>query len=52
MDLRSGNDRRKANPFGTKGPWLTVGKMGGLVFTERRKITDRRTANQQGDLGP
>jgi len=46
MDIRSGNDRRKASPFGVQGPWLTTGKMGGLVFTDRRKIPDRRTVDQ------
>lgn len=47
MDLRTGSDRRKANPFGTKGPWLTTGKMGGLVITDRRKTTGRRIADRQ-----
>jgi len=44
MDNRSGHDRRKARPFGERGPWLTKGKMGGLIFTERRTFTDRRLA--------
>jgi len=35
-------DRRNAKPFGLKGPWFTQGKMGGLVYTERRKM-DRRS---------
>jgi len=48
MDMRAGNDRRKANPFGTNGPWLTMGKMGGLVLTERRKTMDRRADKQKG----
>jgi len=47
MDMRTGNDRRKANPFGTNGPWLTMGKMGGLVLTERRKTMDRRATDKQ-----
>jgi hypothetical protein len=51
MDLRTGSDRRKANPFGKNGPWLTTGKMGGLVITDRRKSTGRRTTdNQQGQV--
>jgi hypothetical protein len=47
MENRNGNDRRKANPFGANGPWLTTGKMGGLVFTDRRKSTGRRSADRQ-----
>jgi hypothetical protein len=47
MDMRTGNDRRKANPFGSNGPWLTTGKMGGLILTERRKNIDRRVAEKQ-----
>jgi hypothetical protein len=47
MDNRTGTDRRKASPFGTHGPWLTTGKMGGLVFTDRRKARDRRIAHRQ-----
>jgi len=47
MDLRTGNDRRKANPFGAHGPWLATGKMGGLIITERRMTLDRRTADRQ-----
>jgi len=47
MDMRTGNDRRKANPFGAHGPWLTMGKMGGLIVTERRKNADRRVAERQ-----
>jgi hypothetical protein len=47
MDMRTGNDRRKANPFGAHGPWLTKGKMGGLIVTERRKTADRRAAVRQ-----
>lgn len=50
MDNRTGNDRRKATPFGAHGPWLTTGKMGGLVFTDRRKATDRRVAHRQAEL--
>jgi hypothetical protein len=46
MDMRSGYDRRKANPFGMNGPWLTTGKMGGLVLTERRKTIDRRATDK------
>ena len=45
IEMRAGNDRRKANPFGVNGPWLTTGKMGGLILTERRKI-DRRAADK------
>jgi hypothetical protein len=49
MDMRTGSDRRKENPFGKNGPWLTTGKMGGLVITDRRKSTGRRmTDNQPG----
>ena len=52
MDNRTGNDRRKANPFGAHGPWLTTGKMGGLVFTDRRKTPDRRSsARPEGPAG-
>jgi hypothetical protein len=47
VDMRTGNDRRRANPFGTSGPWLTTGKMGGLVFTDRRKTADRRVVDTQ-----
>ncbi len=47
MNLRNGTDRRKANPFGTKGPWLTIGKMGGLVLTERRKVLRRMVDKPQ-----
>jgi len=47
MDMRTGNDRRKANPFGAHKPWLATGKMGGLIVTERRKIADRRAADRQ-----
>jgi hypothetical protein len=49
MDNRTGNDRRKATPFGERGPWLTKGKMGGLIFTERRTLTDRRHAGQYAE---
>ena len=45
MDIRTAGERRNARPFGTSGPWLTTGKMGGLVFTERRK-SDRRSADK------
>ena len=45
MHIRSTEDRRKAIPFGTKGPWLTRGAMGGLVFTERRKGARRTSDN-------
>ncbi len=44
MHIRSTEDRRKAMPFGSKGPWLTRGAMGGLVFTDRRK-GERRSSN-------
>jgi hypothetical protein len=47
MVPRIKNSRRTVNPFGVQGPWLTVGKMGGLFFTDRRKISDRRTANRK-----
>jgi hypothetical protein len=47
MELRNGKDRRKTNPFGANGPWLTTGKMGGLVFTDRRKSTGRRLTDSQ-----
>jgi hypothetical protein len=47
IELRNGNDRRKANPFGANGPWLTTGKMGGLVFTDRRKSAGRRSTDRQ-----
>jgi hypothetical protein len=49
MNMRTGSDRRKVNPFGKNGPWLTTGKMGGLVFTDRRKSTGRRTTDNQQD---
>jgi len=42
FNSRSSVDRRNAKPFGLKGPWFTQGKMGGLVYTERRKM-DRRS---------
>ncbi len=45
MDVRIAGDRRNAKPFGMNGPWLATGKMGGLVFTDRRKA-ERRSANQ------
>jgi len=45
-DLRVEGDRRHARPFGTQGPWLVKGKMGGLIFTDRRKA-DRRAADKQ-----
>ena len=38
--LRIKDRRQSVNPFGAQGPWLTVGKMGGLILTERRKIPD------------
>lgn len=41
VNLRDVGDRRSAKPFGTKGPWLTRGKLGGLVYTERRKANRR-----------
>jgi hypothetical protein len=44
MHIRSTVDRRNARPFGTKGPWFTRGKMGGLVFTDRRK-GERRSSD-------
>jgi hypothetical protein len=47
VDMRTGNDRRRANPFGTSGPWLTTGKMGGLVLTDRRKTIGRRATDTQ-----
>jgi len=45
IDLRVEGDRRKAGPFGIPGPWLTTGKMGGLIFTDRRKAL-RRAADR------
>jgi len=51
MDMRTGTDRRKTNPFGKSGPWLTTGKMGGLVITDRRKSTGRRTTDSQQGAG-
>ena len=48
-DVRNGKDRRKTNPFGNIGPWLTTGKMGGLVFTDRRKMISRRAEDGQQD---
>jgi hypothetical protein len=51
MDVRNGKDRRKTNPFGKIGPWLTTGKMGGLVFTDRRKTISRRAEDGQQDQG-
>ncbi|HEY4696885.1 MAG TPA: hypothetical protein VIH29_02600 [Gallionella sp.] len=45
MDIRIAGDRRNARPFGAIGPWLTTGKMGGLVFTERRRADRRSTDN-------
>ena len=50
-DIRNGKDRRKKNPFGKIGPWLTTGKMGGLVFTDRRKTLSRRAEDGQQDQG-
>ena len=51
MNLRTETDRRKASPFGTNGPWLTMGKMGGLVLTERRKTIRRRASDKQQERG-
>jgi len=45
MYVRSTDDRRNARPFGKKGPWFTRGKMGGLVFTDRR-IKERRSSDR------
>jgi hypothetical protein len=45
MYIRSTDDRRNARPFGKKGPWFTRGKMGGLVFTDRR-IGERRSSDR------
>jgi hypothetical protein len=54
MYIRSADDRRNAKPFGKKGPWLTRGKMGGLIFTDRRKgerrSSDRNSIVQIDDL--
>jgi hypothetical protein len=50
MENRNGKDRRKAKPFGVLGPWLSTGKMGGLIFTERRTMTDRRIAARQREV--
>jgi len=49
MDIRNGKDRRKTNPFGKIGPWLTTGKMGGLVLTDRRKTISRRAEDGRQD---
>lgn len=46
IDLRVGGDRRKSHPFGIQGPWLALGKMGGLIFTDRR-TTVRRAEDKQ-----
>ncbi len=46
VNLRVRGDRRKSHPFGAHGPWLTTGKMGGLIVTDRRKA-DRRAADKQ-----
>ena len=45
-DLRVEDDRRNARPFGTRGPWLDRGKMGGLIFTDRRR-NERRAEDKQ-----
>jgi hypothetical protein len=45
MYIRRAADRRNDRPFGKKGPWFTRGKMGGLVFTDRR-MGDRRSSNR------
>ena len=42
-------DRRNSRLTGTPGPWFTTGKMGGLIFTDRRKIV-RRTVDQLNTL--
>lgn len=47
IDLRVGGDRRQARPFGTNGPWLSQGKMGGLIITNRRKSVRRATDKQE-----
>ena len=47
MNHRLGTDRRNTSPFGTQGPWLTTGKMGGMVFTDRRKAARRGADTQE-----
>jgi len=49
MHIRSTNDRRSAKPFGNKAPWFTRGKMGGLVFSDRRK-GERRSVDNNTDI--
>ena len=50
MNNRIVVDRRSAKPFGAKGPWLSQGKMGGLVYTERRKMNRRSYQKFQSPL--
>lgn len=45
MNTRIESDRRNASVFGSQGPWLAMGKMGGLIFTDRRKFDRRATAS-------
>lgn len=42
-------DRRNSRLTGTPGPWLTIGIMGGLIFTDRRKIV-RRVVDKRNKL--
>ncbi|TCV86644.1 hypothetical protein EDC63_1065 [Sulfurirhabdus autotrophica] len=47
MDIRLNKERRTGLPFGNKPPWLARGVMGGLIFSDRRKTSDRRTVNNR-----
>ena len=47
MVNRIAGDRRRAKPFGTNSPWFSIGKMGGLIFTERR-VQSRRSIDPTG----
>jgi hypothetical protein len=42
-------DRRNSRLTGTPGPWFTTGIMGGLIFTDRRKIV-RRMVDKRNKL--
>jgi hypothetical protein len=46
--VRLNIDRRKPSPFGNEGPWLSFGKMGGLIITDRRIVADRRVERREG----
>jgi hypothetical protein len=47
MNVRLKKDRRNSSPFGSEGPWLSFGKMGGLILTNRRTTADRRSEGWQ-----